>query len=555
MAKTKAKKIVKTVFNVGIIVVYVAMIVVLVTQALTPGAQSANISNSVGDKLDEIVTEIQKPQVQTVAVESVEFTGLSVFGQNLTGENITIPVTSVGKIKSKVLPKDASNPSLLYYSSNESVIKVSADGKIEALALGQATVSVCSQEKNTLNYSVNITVIDIPIQGFSVKNVPTQIRVDQSYKLDIVYQPANTSQRTLTYTSSNKEVLSVSSSGTIKGKKEGSATVTVTSTVNPEYSVNMLIEVLPQKEEPVIPVTGVEILSGGTSGYIGDTIQLTAKVLPSGASESSFIWTVSDESIATIDQNGLVTLLKAGSVTVNVKCGHYDVENSMVLTVKNVISKYLLLHTENLTKIGEDCFSLKQGQAGKLVAELDEKATVFDVVYTSSNPEIAKISQDGVIEALKGGTVTITATTSNGVDSTSTSFTLTINKLTFKDNVQNFYYIVRKGFGHFAAFLVLGIFGSLTYFILFSKTTKGKILAFFVNLIAGFAVAGITEILQLPIFTPGRTCSFNDVMLDFRGYCCSAIAIYLVVFAVHFIILYKNKKKIKKEERPTADNE
>ena len=83
------------------------------------------------------------------------------------------------------------------------------------------------------------------------------------------------------------------------------------------------------------------------------------------------------------------------------------------------------------------------------------------------------------------------------------------------------------------------------HYILFSKNTNGRIFSFLVTLIAGFAIAGITEILQLPIFTAGRYCSFDDVMLDFRGYCTSSLAIFALVFAVHFIKLFIAKRKQK----------
>lgn len=108
--------------------------------------------------------------------------------------------------------------------------------------------------------------------------------------------------------------------------------------------------------------------------------------------------------------------------------------------------------------------------------------------------------------------------------------------------VQNFYAWVRKAFGHFGAFLVLGIFASATYYMLFAKSTKGKIVGFLVCMFAGFAVAGLTEILQLPMFTPGRTSSFSDIWLDFKGYCCSSLVIYAIIFVVHFAKMLSKRK-------------
>ena len=59
-------------------------------------------------------------------------------------------------------------------------------------------------------------------------------------------------------------------------------------------------------------------------------------------------------------------------------------------------------------------------------------------------------------------------------------------------------------------------------------------------------VAGLTEIFQLPIFTQGRHCSFDDVMLDFSGYCFSSIPISIGFLCAYFIpkcIEFVRKKK------------
>ena len=159
----------------------------------------------------------------------------------------------------------------------------------------------------------------------------------------------------------------------------------------------------------------------------------------------------------------------------------------------------------------------------------------MDLHFSSSDEEIARIGADGAIEALKEGEVTITVSSSYDGETVSTSFDLTIEPITIKDTVENFYYKVRKAFGHFGAFLALGVLAALSYYIIFPKTFKGKLISIAVCLAAGFAVAGITEILQLPIFTEGRTCSFDDVLLDFNGYCCSAIPIGIMILFMHLI--------------------
>ena len=99
---------------------------------------------------------------------------------------------------------------------------------------------------------------------------------------------------------------------------------------------------------------------------------------------------------------------------------------------------------------------------------------------------------------------------------------------------------------------MLGIFGSLTYYIIFKKDIIGRLIAFGVNMAAGFGVAGLTEILQLPYFTEGRYCSWKDVMLDFKGYCTSSIPLYAIIIGVYILEIII-KREIERRKN-SADN-
>ncbi len=550
--KRKFSKIIKTIFKFGVLCAYVALILVLVLQALKPGNESSDVSNNVGDKIDQVVTEIQKPEVTQIKVESVRITSLTASGLKFEGEEISLSLGTVATVKSEVLPNNATNPTLNFTSSNPDVIEAYPDGKVKALSLGRATLTVSAQENADLTSSVLINVIDLPIEGICIGNIPSnnEIQVGQSVRLEATYQPVNTSQREVKWESSDISVLTVSSSGVIKGIKTGEATVTLTSTANETLTQTVTLTVIPKiiiPDEPEIPVTEINLTAESLVGYVGKTVQLSYSLSPSGAKDG-VLWKSADESVATVSQKGLVTFLKAGTVTIKAKCSMYDVKSEITFTVKEVLSDSITLSFENFISKGENTYEIKQGNSGKVSAVLSEDATILTVKYSSSDPEIAKIGADGVVEAIKGGTVTITATTSDGEKTTQERFTLVVNPITFSDTMQNFYFWVRKSFGHFGAFLVLGIFAAFTYYCFCSKSLKGKIVGFIVCIVAGFAVAGITEILQLPIFTSGRYCSFSDVMLDFKGYLSSSLVIYFIIFATHFIKLFAARRKMKKSE-------
>lgn len=92
---------------------------------------------------------------------------------------------------------------------------------------------------------------------------------------------------------------------------------------------------------------------------------------------------------------------------------------------------------------------------------------------------------------------------------------------------------IRKGIGHFGAFLVLAIFGTIAFFMLAENRTRGVVVA----LVLGVSIALITEIIQL--YTEGRAGSASDVMLDSFGYVVGCV-LTLILFGI--IVLVRKRK-------------
>ena len=536
---TNFKVVAKNLLKAGIIAAYLGLIVILILQALTPGSESSSISQNVGDKINEVATEINQPESEEIAIASVEITSVTISGKKYTDAEISLPLGKSGRINSYVSPDDATNKALNYRSSDESVVYVSADGKIVGKAVGVATVSITSVENPELYDEVNVTVMEIAVESIVIDNLPEELSVGEKHRLELDFSPKNTSQKDVKWKSSDKSVLTVDSSGIITAKGEGVATVTATSSANGEIVASVEIEVLPKKEIPTVPIESITLSADGEVCRVGETMKLSAEIYPEDA-DAKIIWQSSDEGIATVSQKGVVSFRAAGEVIITATDGE-NISESITLTVKEKLSESITLEFKSINET-DGGYILKQGKSGRVIARLDEDATFFDISYSSSDESVAKISRDGSIEALRGGSVTITVSTAYEGEITSESFTLTVDPLTLKDTMENFYYTIRKSIGHFGAFLVLGILGSLSYYIVFPKSFKGKLVGVIVCIIAGFAVAGITEILQLPYFTQGRYCSFDDVLLDFNGYCCAAVPIGLFILISHPIARIFNKK-------------
>lgn len=145
--------------------------------------------------------------------------------------------------------------------------------------------------------------------------------------------------------------------------------------------------------------------------YVGDTVELTATVLPESATVKDVTFSVVPEGIATVTATGAkatVTARVKGSTNVIVTTLDGDKTAQYALTVK----EHVLVSGITLNK---EATSIVKGATETLVAtvtppDAENKA----VTWASDKPAVAKVDQNGEVTAVDGGTANITATTVDG---------------------------------------------------------------------------------------------------------------------------------------------
>ena len=250
----------------------------------------------------------------------------------------------------------------------------------------------------------------------------------------------------------------------------------------------------------------------------------------------------SDESKIHINLDGTLIVNDCGNVTITIM-DKFSNNNKII----NVIAKNIILvnNQEPISYLGkymeykDGVYTLVNGHSAKVGINFDDSSTYTNVTYSTSNDEILSVSKDGIITPHKEGKVTVTMICNDGLGEKITyEITIKVKRQELIKDLSAFFYQVRKGLGHFGAFLVLGIFSTFTY-LLYLRNKKW-IFSVPLNIAAGFIVAAITEIIQL--YVPGRYGSFKDVMIDFSGFLCSSITLTVIILLSSLIKYLKNRK-------------
>lgn len=141
----------------------------------------------------------------------------------------------------------------------------------------------------------------------------TSLIVGQSATIKTKVIPDYAKNKDLSYKTSEESIATVDQKGKVKAKKEGDATITISSSDGP--SAKVVIHV----KKP-IPVTSIKLSSKDVSLKKGESTTIKATPSPSNATDKTLIWASEDSSIATITQAGKIKAIKdSGDTTVTVK--------------------------------------------------------------------------------------------------------------------------------------------------------------------------------------------------------------------------------------------
>ena len=246
----------------------------------------------------------------------------------------------------------------------------------------------------------------VAVSGVALNKKVATINVGKTVTVKATVTPANAANKTLSWTSSNTKIATVSN-GVVKGVKAGRVVITAKTTDGSNISATCTVTV----KQPVTSIS----LSKKATMYTGKKLTLKAKVNPANASNKALTWKSFNTKIAKVASNGVVTGVKAGTVkiTATAKDGSRK-SATCTVTVRQSVSKITLSKTNVVLPKKGSSYNVKVTVAPK-------NAYNKNVAVKSAKTKVAKVSASTVksgktvkITAVKKGTTKVVFTAKDG---------------------------------------------------------------------------------------------------------------------------------------------
>lgn len=222
-------------------------------------------------------------------------------------------------------PGATPEPVVSFESDNPSVASVDLYGNVYTHSEGYAKITASTNYFTSTTCAISVIPVDVVTVTFPVQSLT--LHPGQSMRLQPNIQPANATHKELTWTSSNDNVVDVKD-GTLTALEPGFAEIKA-SARSGVYGV-VYVTVTP------IDVSYIAIDKSQIELSVGDTCKLIPTIFPENATYKTLTWKSEDQSIASIDENGVITAENVGITTISA-IAHNGITGISTISVKNKV--------------------------------------------------------------------------------------------------------------------------------------------------------------------------------------------------------------------------
>ena len=249
----------------------------------------------------------------------------------------------------------------------------------------------------------------VQLTEFFVVASQNQVTKGETAQLTLTIKPDNYPNKDVTWSSSNEAIATVDGNGLVTTHEVGTVTITATLKSDPAISSSVTIVVNPIKVSKIT-------VNGYDKEYLvkDDTVILTTTVEPSDAANKSIVWSSSNEEVATVDQNGKVTAVGQGTVSIKAMNDDSGVYGEQVITVYDNTPANYKVHVYVTNENQKTTYTINIPKDGTVVTPasvaqnttgngrtLVTKAEIRVLDELGSQPNWANISSKPIVTAFR----------------------------------------------------------------------------------------------------------------------------------------------------------
>lgn len=311
----------------------------------------------------------------------------------------TLNIGEQVEIISEIKPSNATNKNIIYNSSDTNVAKVSSDGIITAVGVGNATITAISSD-GLKKDNITIKVIE-PKEIISLS--PKSVSLNEGDTYQINYFSNIDSKKT--FNSSDKSVATVDSNGVVRAAGAGKTMITI---AGKEAKESLEVTVLKRN----IPLEDFIVDTENITLNKGEEKKLNISLKPQNANITRIEYQSSVPSIVSVTETGVVKAKKGGQSVITIKVTTPNTVKIKKVTVTSIEKvKSLTPSTGKIEMMVGESIDLK-------IHVSPSSASNKRLRFKSNNPKVASITETGKIVGEASGSTTIIVTARDGSNNT-----------------------------------------------------------------------------------------------------------------------------------------
>ncbi len=250
----------------------------------------------------------------------------------LNRETAALRVSGTIQLSATVLPETATDKTVTWSSSDDAVATVSGDGLVTATAIGEALITATAADGSGVTATCRVTVGATPAEGVSITaDGETTLKVGGTAQLRATVTPDAATDKSVSWSTGNANVATVDGNGLVTAVGVGTATITCTNSAGQTATIDIIVE-------PTL-VTSISLDRNTATMNAGESFALVVTILPEDATDKSVTWKSSNDGVATVSVDGVVTAVGAGTADVTATANDGSgLSATCVVTVKEQVT-------------------------------------------------------------------------------------------------------------------------------------------------------------------------------------------------------------------------